>query len=117
LGFFDVTSYEGIPRTKEDFGQTLGHWGAGEGPFLVLPILGPSNVRDTAGFATDTVAFALADPLTLSSMQTDYPAILALNIINRRYTQPFRYYETGSPFEYDLLRFLYTEKRRADIEK
>jgi phospholipid-binding lipoprotein MlaA len=117
LGFFDVTSYEGIPRTKEDFGQTLGYWGAGEGPFLVLPILGPSNVRDTAGFATDTVAFALADPLTLSSMQTDYPAILALNIINQRYTQPFRYHETGSPFEYDLVRFLYTEKRRADIEK
>jgi phospholipid-binding lipoprotein MlaA len=117
LGFFDVTSYEGIPRTDEDFGQTLGYWGAGEGPFLVLPILGPSNVRDTAGFATDTVAFALVDPLTLSSMQTDYPAILALNIINKRYTQPFRYYETGSPFEYELLRFLYTEKRRADIEK
>jgi phospholipid-binding lipoprotein MlaA len=62
LGFFDVTSYEGIPRTKEDFGQTLGYWGAGEGPFLVLPILGPSNFRDTAGFATDTVAFALAYP-------------------------------------------------------
>ncbi len=117
LGFFDVTSYEGIPRTKEDFGQTLGYWGAGEGPFLVLPILGPSNLRDTAGFATDIVAFALADPLTLSSMQTEYPAILVLNIINQRYTQPFRYYETGSPFEYDLIRFLYTEKRRADIEK
>ncbi len=117
LGFFDDTSYEGIPRTDEDFGQTLGYWGAGEGPYLVLPILGPSNVRDTAGFATDTVAFALVDPLTLSSMQTDYPAILALNIINRRYTQPFRYYETGSPFEYELVRFLYTEKRRADIEK
>ncbi len=117
LGFFDVTGYEGIPRTDEDFGQTLGYWGAGEGPFLVLPILGPSNLRDTAGFATDTIAFALADPLTLSSMQTEYPPILALNIINHRYTQPFRYYETGSPFEYELIRFLYTEKRRADIEK
>ncbi len=117
LGFFDVTGYEGIPRTDEDFGQTLGYWGAGEGPFLVLPILGPSNLRDTAGFATDTIAFALVDPLTLSSMQTDYPPILALNIINHRYTQPFRYYETGSPFEYELIRFLYTEKRRADIEK
>ena len=117
LGFFDVTTYEGIPRTDEDFGQTLGYWGAGEGPYLVLPILGPSNVRDTAGFATDTVAFVLADPLTLSSIQTEYPPILVLNIINQRYTQPFRYYETGSPFEYELLRFLYTEKRRADIEK
>ena len=117
FGFFDVTSYEGIPRTKEDFGQTLGHWGAGDGPFLVLPVIGPSNLRDTAGLATDTVAFVLADPLTLSSKQTEYPAILVLNIINQRYTQPFRYYETGSPFEYDLIRFLYTEKRRADIER
>lgn len=117
LGFFDVTSHEGIPRTKEDFGQTLGVWGAGEGPFLVLPILGPSNVRDAAGFATDTVAFYLADPLSLSSFQTEHPPVLALNIINQRYTQPFRYYESGSPFEYDLVRFLYTEKRRADIEK
>ncbi len=117
LGFFDVTSYEDIPRTKEDFGQTLGVWGAGEGPYLVLPILGPSNVRDATGWATDTVAFVLADPLTLSSIQTEYPPILVLNIINQRYTQPFRYYETGSPFEYELLRFLYTEKRRADIEK
>lgn len=117
FGFFDVTSHEGIPRTNEDFGQTLGVWGAGEGPYLVLPILGPSNLRDTAGFATDTVAFALADPLSLSSVQSDHPPILALNIINKRYTQPFRYYETGSPFEYDLIRFLYTEKRRADIEK
>jgi len=117
FGFFDVTSHEGIPRTKEDFGQTLGVWGAGDGPYLVLPLLGPSNVRDATGFATDTVAFALVDPLTLSSKQTEYPPILALNIINKRYTEPFRYYQTGSPFEYDLLRFLYTEKRRADIEK
>ena len=117
FGLFDVTSYEGIPRTKEDFGQTLGVWGAGEGPYLVLPILGPSNVRDATGWATDTVAFVLADPLTLSSIQTEYPPILVLNIINQRYTQPFRYYETGSPFEYELLRFLYTEKRRADIAK
>lgn len=117
LGFFDVTSYEGIPRTKEDFGQTLGVWGADEGPFLVLPILGPSNVRDGVGFATDTAAFALVDPLSLSSFQTEHPPVLALNIINQRYTQPFRYYDTGSPFEYDLIRFLYTEKRRADIEK
>ena len=87
FGFFDVTGHEGIPRTKEDFGQTLGVWGAGEGPYLVLPILGPSNLRDAAGFATDTVAFALADPLKLSSTQSEHPPILALNIINQRYTQ------------------------------
>lgn len=117
FGFFDVTGHEGIPRTKEDFGQTLGYWGVGDGPYLVLPFLGPSNLRDATGYAADTIAFWQADPLYLSSIQTEYPPILALNIINQRYTQPFRYYETGSPFEYDLLRFLYTEKRRADIEK
>jgi phospholipid-binding lipoprotein MlaA len=116
-GLFDVTSHGDIPRTNEDFGQTLGSWGTGDGPFLVLPILGPSNLRDTAGLATDTIAFSLIDPLGLSSMQTDYPIILGLKIINQRYVMPFRYYESGSPFEYDLVRFLYTKKRQADIEQ
>ncbi len=117
LGFIDAAGGAGIRKTEEDFGQTLGYWGVGNGPYLVLPVLGPSNLRDAAGYATDTVAFALTDPFKLSSVQSDYPAILAAKVINQRHVQPFRYYETGSPFEYDLLRFLYTEKRRAGIDK
>ncbi|WP_273538790.1 VacJ family lipoprotein [Pseudomonas sp.] len=46
LGFFDVASKMGLPRNDEDFGQTLGAWGLDSGPYLVLPFLGPSTVRD-----------------------------------------------------------------------
>lgn len=46
LGFFDVASKMGLQRNDEDFGQTLGVWGLGSGPYVVLPFLGPSTVRD-----------------------------------------------------------------------
>ena len=59
-GFIDVASMDKIPNHKEDFGQTLGHWGVGSGAYLVLPILGSSSVRDTTGFAFDSVT---TDPL------------------------------------------------------
>jgi phospholipid-binding lipoprotein MlaA len=52
-GFIDVAGMDKIPNHKEDFGQTLGYWGVGNGPYLVLPIIGPSSVRDTGGFAVD----------------------------------------------------------------
>ncbi|HYD97797.1 MAG TPA: VacJ family lipoprotein, partial [Alphaproteobacteria bacterium] len=58
LGVFDVASSAGIPYHAEDFGQTLAVWGAGEGPYLVLPFFGPSNARDAGGRVVDT----LADP-------------------------------------------------------
>ena len=48
-GLFDIASEAGLERRSEDFGQTLGRWGLGTGPYLVLPLLGPSNVRDGAG--------------------------------------------------------------------
>ena len=53
LGFFDVASEFGLPKHLEDFGQTLGYWGVGDGPYLVLPFLGPSSVRDTVGLGAD----------------------------------------------------------------
>ncbi|HEU0096461.1 MAG TPA: VacJ family lipoprotein, partial [Rhizomicrobium sp.] len=54
-GFFDPATKIGIPGHGEDFGQTLAVWGAGEGPYMVLPFLGPSNPRDAAGLATDVL--------------------------------------------------------------
>ncbi len=53
LGFFDVASHMGLEPHDEDFGQTLGVWGVGEGPYLVLPIIGPRTLRDTAGLGVD----------------------------------------------------------------
>ena len=61
LGFVDVHSMNGGERRKEDFGQTLGYWGVGQGAYLVLPFIGPSTTRDAVGFVTDTLAF---DPIS-----------------------------------------------------
>ncbi|MDO6681014.1 VacJ family lipoprotein [Oceanobacter sp. 5_MG-2023] len=49
FGFFDVATHIGLRKHNEDFGQTLGYWGVGTGPYLMLPLLGPSNLRDTGG--------------------------------------------------------------------
>lgn len=54
FGLLDIASEMGLQKHNEDFGQTLGHWGAGPGPYLVLPILGPSNLRDTVGYVVDS---------------------------------------------------------------
>lgn len=62
-GMIDVAKEFGLPGHKSDFGQTLGVWGIGEGPFITLPIFGPSNPRDTVGLA---LGFA-ANPLTWMS--------------------------------------------------
>jgi len=47
VGFIDVASKIGLERHEEDFGQTLGVWGVGQGPYIMLPVLGPSTLRDT----------------------------------------------------------------------
>ena len=52
-GLFDVASVAGLPKHNEDFGLTLGHYGVPAGPYVVLPLLGPSTVRDTAGTVVD----------------------------------------------------------------
>lgn len=55
-GAFDVATDFGHPRQREGFEDTFAVWGAGEGPFLMLPLLGPSNVRDTVGYVADWFA-------------------------------------------------------------
>ncbi len=59
FGLFDVASHMELPKHHEDFGQTLAVWGVSDGPYLVLPFLGPSTIRDTAGLLVD----AQADPI------------------------------------------------------
>jgi phospholipid-binding lipoprotein MlaA len=67
FGVFDVAKDAGYPGHSEDFGQTFASWGIGEGPYLVLPILGPSNPRD----ATGVVAEWYADPFNRWMDNTD----------------------------------------------
>jgi len=61
-GLIDIASEAGIARRKQDFGQTLGHWGVPAGPYLVLPLAGPSTVRDSA--ASIVVDWSPGNPLT-----------------------------------------------------
>lgn len=120
LGFFgivDIASAVGMVRHSEDFGQTLGYWGVTEGPYLVLPVLGPANLRDTTGYVVDSLAL---DPLgLLANLKTGLApyayARTSVNAVDTRANTPFRYYGTGSPFEYDYVRLLYTRKRELDI--
>ena len=53
LGWFDVAQHIGLPHHDQDFGQTLAHWGVPSGPYFVIPIIGPSTVRDTGGRVVD----------------------------------------------------------------
>jgi phospholipid-binding lipoprotein MlaA len=55
-GFFDPATHFGLEAHREDFGQTLGYWGVPPGPYLVLPIFGPSNPRDTVGLIADSAS-------------------------------------------------------------
>ncbi len=69
LGFMDVATGMGLVKHDEDFGQTLGYWGFSSGPYLVLPIIGPSSVRDGIGFAGDWVTnpiYTRVDSATIS---------------------------------------------------
>ncbi len=60
-GIADVASEAGLEYVPEDFGQTLAVWGVGDGPYIVLPLVGPSNLRDATGFVVETVG----DPIRL----------------------------------------------------
>lgn len=79
-GLLDIASEMQIERRTEDFGQTLGHWGVGAGPYLVLPLLGPSTLRDTAALPVDAqgnLVSGVGDVSTRNSLTT-------LSLLNRR---------------------------------
>jgi phospholipid-binding lipoprotein MlaA len=67
-GIMDVATPMGVPRHDADFGQTLAVWGVGEGPYLVLPVIGPSNPRDGFGYLVDSFADPLDEYLQANDM-------------------------------------------------
>lgn len=115
LGFVDVATKLEIPRPMEDFGQTLGYWGVGQGPFVVIPFLGPSNLRDGLGFLPDLyLQSVVANEFMSNSAST---ASLILYPIDLRANTPFRYYQNGSAFEYQMVRWMYSTKSKMDAEE
>jgi phospholipid-binding lipoprotein MlaA len=80
LGFADVATRMGLPRHEEDFGQTFGKWGMSSGPYLVLPFMGPSSVRDLGGLPLDS----LANPRNLVEPQSAAIGLLVLEKVDFR---------------------------------
>ena len=124
-GLFDPATSFGLTRYEEDFGQTLGKWGVGTGPFVVLPVLGPNTARSTGGLVFDSgVRYAITTSIFNSvggmsdgTENTIKNSITAVEAIDTRHKQPFRYYESGYPFEYYMVRYLYRQQREFAIMK
>jgi phospholipid-binding lipoprotein MlaA len=114
-GLMDVAAAEGIEDEPEDFGQTLAVWGMGHGPYIVLPILGPSSLRDATGLAVDT----FADPLRLYLHNTDqeewyYARVAAIGIDKREALLDVLDDLRSSSFDYyAALRSAYYQRRAA----
>jgi phospholipid-binding lipoprotein MlaA len=116
VGLYDPATQWGMKQKPEDMGQTFGHWGIDTGAYVVIPVLGPSNARDGVGFAGDAVVNATAGPITWID---DDDVELALNVtraVDIRHNVKFRYQQSGSPFEYELIRLFYGMKRESDVK-
>jgi phospholipid-binding lipoprotein MlaA len=116
-GLFDVAGHYGVPYHSEDFGQTLAVWGVPEGPYLMLPLLGPSNPRDAAGVGTEF----FADPLNiyLSNIDYDYipyvrTAIQTVDARSRNIETLDKIRSTSLDY-YATIRSLYRQRRAAEI--
>lgn len=115
-GLWDVAGQYGLKKHKEDFGQTLAVWGAKEGPYLVIPFLGPSNVRDGAGKVVD----AFSNPI--SYFLPGYAAYLEivagiLDAVDARagLIEPVDELRRTSLDFYAAVRSLYRQSRESEI--
>lgn len=116
FGLFDVATPIGIDEQDEDFGQTLGYWGAEPGPYIVLPLLGPSSVRDATGTAVDMLVYnAVIDEMGMKDSEELFLSFL--RTIDTRKNIGFRYYSSGSAFEYERIKVLYMKFREIQIAR
>ena len=115
-GLIDMATPGGLPKHKEDWGQTFGVWGIPSGPYVVLPFFGPSSVRDTFGTAADLESdylFRLLPDVALRNSLT------GLRVVNARNT----YYEAGDLLDgaaldkYSFLRDAYIQRREYQINE
>lgn len=119
-----ATEYMHIPKHKEDFGQTLGHYGVGPGFHLVLPFIGPSNARDAIGLFPDMYLSPLVnlnsyDQYRIPSNFGESIAVYAVEIINKN-SLHLGEYESLKKDALDLYPFLkdiYEQKRVSEIEE
>ena len=110
-GFADIASDLGFERHREDFGQTLGRWGMPQGPYLVLPVFGPSTVRDGVGLSADM----LADPVGAIDPIDARNAARGLRIVDTRASllKAGRVLEGAALDKYTFVRDGYLQRRRS----
>jgi len=113
LGLIDVASPMGFRKRDEDFGQTLGYWGVGSGPYLVLPILGPSSIRDTFGRVVDYYT----DPITYVRPTSTRGALIFIEAVDTRadLLSASKVFEEAALDQYLFVRDAYLQRRRSQI--
>lgn len=113
LGVIDWASDMGLEKHSEDFGQTLARWGAGDGFYLVLPLLGPSTLRDTAALPVDWEG----DPVYWHTPVDERNALTVTRTIGRRadLLGASRTLEEAALDRYVFLRESYLQQRRSQI--
>jgi phospholipid-binding lipoprotein MlaA len=109
-GLIDAATKLKLPGTPTGFATTLAKWGMHPGPYLVIPLLGPSTLRDGVGFLADYGAEYGINVAGLYRGNVSW-ALGPVNAIDQRANIDFRYYSGGSPFEYETIRFLYVRRR------
>ncbi len=109
-GVLDIASEMQIPRHNEDFGQTLGHWGVGAGPYLMLPLLGPSSVRDTAALPAEWYG----DLATHVEEEATRNTLIGVRVVHRRarLLKQEELLEGAALDKYTFLRDAYLQHRR-----
>ncbi|MCY0915823.1 MlaA family lipoprotein [Massilia antarctica] len=112
-GLFDIASEAGLKKHNEDFGQTLGYWGVPSGPYLMLPLLGPSTVRDTSGLPVDMAAnaWSYVDPTATRNVGT------ALRVIDARANvlDASNLMEEAALDRYEFIRDGYLQRRQGQV--
>ena len=113
FGFFDVLG-SSLPSSEEDFGQTLAHWGVSSGPYLVMPFLGSTTVRDGIGFAIDGIAFS---PISYIDNDLTRAGLMSLNFIDIKSDLLSAVDLIGEAAidEYEFVKNLYFERRSNQI--
>ena len=112
-GLIDVGTSMGLDRRVEDFGQTMGVWGMDSGPYLVLPFLGPSSVRDAFG----TAAEILTDPLLIYTRGRVEVGAIALRFVDDRalLLHTDLILGTAAIDEYSYVREAYLQRRQSQV--
>ena len=110
LGFMDVATDWGMEKHDEDFGQTFGRWGTGSGAYVVVPLFGPRNVRDTAGLVLDMVADPVGEMHNVAARNT----LLATRLISDRASllPAEKVIEEAALDKYSYIRDAYLQRRQ-----